>query len=121
DSIAGQHRTAHGHARDAAAGLIGCDAGNAVGRCDDAHDAHGHVARTAQCVDAVTGVEARRAIGDGDTDRGGASAAVAPQPVAVVVLYVDPVESDVCGDADGRHDPDTGRIADDRRVVNGQL
>ena len=83
-------RAAHGHARDAAARLIRLDAGRTVRGRNDAHDVHGGVARAADRVDAVAGVEARRAVGDGDIDRAGSSGAVDPQSVAGIVVDVQP-------------------------------
>ena len=86
-------RTAHCHARGAAAGLIRLDAGQTVPGDDDAHDAHGHVSRAAHRVDPVAGVEVHRAVGDGDIDRAGSSGSVDPHPVAGVVVDVYPSQT----------------------------
>ena len=87
---------------------------------DHAHDVHGGVARTADRIDAVAGVEVRRAVGDGDIDRTGASGAVDPQSFAGIVVDAKPSQPDVRRDAAGRLDQEAGRVVEDRRVLNDQ-
>jgi hypothetical protein len=77
-------------------------------------------ARTADRVDAVAGIGARRAVGDGDIDRAGASAAVDPQSLASIAVDVKPSPRSVRCDAAGRPDQDAGRVVEDRGVLHDQ-